>query len=317
MNKIRCQHTVCALCGEAGHTVAAKGYDYQYGTTQQPFCFVKCIRCGHLYLNPRPVSESITSIYPVNYYTKDARHSGMLVGVMKRLVIRRRLFHCNRVFQKQARILELGCGDCALLVDIKTRYPWCRVKGVDIAIPSQAMLRGRALQIDLVQANAEEVPLEEGAYDLIIMNQLLEHLQDPVRMLHEIQKALKPGGLISIETPNFDGYDRRLFNKSFWGGYYFPRHFHLFNTSSLKALLQKNGFVIVKQAQLVAPIIWIFSLGAVLEKILPGPRPQGRNPGRLLSDRNPVALGIFTLVDLLAIWCGAVTSNQKIIAQKS
>jgi hypothetical protein len=122
---------------------------------------------------------------------------------------------------------------------------------------------------------------------------------------------LKPGGLISIETPNRNGYDRRFFRAAFWGGYYFPRHLHLFDEQSLKALLEKNNFTVEYQGYLLAPIIWAFSVHARLSS-----SPAFHRLAFFFNDRNPLCLSLFTVVDLLARLAGLPTSNQKCIARK-
>jgi len=316
MADIVCENTVCALCGSTMSKVEACGHDSQYQTSIVKFCFVECTNCGHIYLNPRPTSEELAFIYPDNYYTKDSRHAGFIVSLMKKIVIKRRLAFCKTVFKKNAAILECGCGDCSLLIDIKTRYPWCHVKGVDVSISPEAINNCRSLNIDLIQENIEDMDFGEEVYDLIIMNQLIEHLHNPVVVIEKMKQALKPGRLISIETPDLDGYDRKIFQKSFWGGYYFPRHMHLFSSASLRELFEKHGFKVLRQVSLVAPIIWIFSLFNAFVHVFPAlQRPDSLFP-RLFSDRNPLALGFVTIIDLVALLFGVPTSNQKIIVQK-
>jgi len=76
------------------------------------------------------------------------------------------------------------------------------------------------------------------------------------------KKALVPGGYLSIETINIDGYDRRFFKDGCWGGYFFPRHMNLFNFTSLKRLMKNHELIVEKQFSLLAPINWVFSCHA-------------------------------------------------------
>ena len=145
------------------------------------------------------------------------------------------------------------------------------------------------------------------------MNQLIEHLWDPRLVIRKIFSALKSNGFISIETPNISGYDRRLIGDTFWGGYYFPRHLNLFSFASLARFLEESGFIVVAQYSLLAPLVWTYSLHGRLSH-------QKREEKNLLADfftdRNPLCLAAFSILDLLAISLGFISSNQKTVAQK-
>ena len=85
-------------------------------------------------------------------------------------------------------------------------------------------------------------------------------------ILGKLATTLKPGGIIAIETPDTDGYDRYFFSRGTWGGYYVPRHLNLYNFERLARLLTRSGLEIVRQKSLPAPIIWCYSLQAVLQE---------------------------------------------------
>ncbi len=315
---ISCDETVCGLCGSDDSTVFATGKDYEYNTSNQTFTFRNCLSCGHVYLDPRPSDESLHLAYPSDYYTVSGRHTSAesrLVARLKSVVIRRRLGYFRKVFRKSSHILEVGCGDSSLLVELKKKHPSLTVTGLDMKISRETLDRCRSLGIPIESVAVERANLEDQSFDLIIMNQLIEHVADPVAVMNKLAKSLKPGGFVSIETPNRDGYDRRFFKRSFWGGYYFPRHLHLFDRGGLIELVERCGLKVVCTEDLLAPVIWVFSVHALLCHRLP----EGKIKNTLsfiLSDRNPMVLAVFTAVDLLARLSGKTTSNQKIIAVK-
>src|SRR5438552_786916 len=74
--------TRCALCGANATEPEADGYDFEYNTASNPFRFVKCSACGHVYLNPRPSPSDLGVIYPSTYYTLVG--TGSLVGRLRR-----------------------------------------------------------------------------------------------------------------------------------------------------------------------------------------------------------------------------------------
>lgn len=314
---IECEPANCVVCGCRAYEIEAEGYDYLYWTSRRKFCFVRCPGCGHVYLHPRPRAESLPLLYPANYYTRAGRHTGAFLNAVKSLVIRRRLSYFKPVFTKPAAVLEIGCGDGSLLVDLKKRYPWLTVSGVDIHLSQATMKRCRTLDIRTTRCDIESLDLPGSAYDLVIMNQLVEHLRHPERTLEQVSRALKPGGLVSIETPEVNGYDRGFFKKSFWGGYYFPRHLHLFSFRTLERLLADNGLETVRHFSLVAPLIWIFSVKTALGRVFPALWRADSLPARIFGDENLLLLALFTLIDGTARLTGRSTSNQKIIARKA
>ncbi len=313
-----CVDTACVLCGCGTSGFFAKGGDYEYRTSDRVFTFVQCSACGHVYLNPRPSDRTLHLAYPSDYYTLSGRHTtgrSRLIARFKSLVINRRLRFFRPLLSGRASVLEVGCGDGSLLMDLKRRYPGLEISGLDMALPQGAAARCSAMGIAVRGVSVEQAELGLERFDLIIMNQVIEHVADPVAVMEKLSAALKPGGYVSIETPNPGGYDRRLFRQSFWGGYYFPRHLHLFGRRDLRYLMERAGLDVIVQNDLLAPIIWIFSVHALLFHGFGKDDRKNRLAG-WVSDRNPALLAVFTGVDLLARFLGCQTSNQKIIARK-
>lgn len=310
------EETACALCDGRSAKEVATGRDYEYWTSELSFTAAQCEKCGHLYLNPRPVPECASLIYPSNYYTLEGRHTtgaSFIVGTMKRLVIRNRLADFRELLSGKANVLEIGCGDCSLLLDIGRRCPNVNLTGIDLTFTAQIREECAAAGLALLEGRVEDVDLPKNTYDLIIMNQLIEHLWDPVAVIRKVAASLRDGGMVSIETVNVEGYDRALAPKSHWGAYYFPRHLNFFGFDSLRRLLALAGLATVKQYSLVAPINWAFTFHGIL---CPTPEKRDRWVGAFFTDRNPLCLGLFTVVDLVARGLGFTTSNQKTIAQK-
>ena len=60
------------------------------------------------------------------------------------------------------------------------------------------------------------------------MFHVIEHVADPPRVAERVARWLAPGGVFAVETPNLESLDARLFRERYWGGYHFPRHWHLY-----------------------------------------------------------------------------------------
>jgi SAM-dependent methyltransferase len=98
----------------------------------------------------------------------------------------------------------------------------------------------------------DEFPLEDRSFDMVLCTEVLEHLiQDPSFMLSQINRVLKPGGILILTTPN-GLYWRYLYKLAFFGNWeaYSPfgvygRHNRLWALSEIKDLLAGNNFEIV------------------------------------------------------------------------
>jgi ubiquinone/menaquinone biosynthesis C-methylase UbiE len=303
----------CVFCGETTDVVTeASGRDYEYDSTPLRFTFVRCRACRHCFLNPRPAPAAADLLYGDRYYTRTSDHQSAAFGLLGRVkdaVLRRRIREFVDHLPAGASLLEAGCGDGALLVSLRRARPDLRLTGVDLAWSPASEAALRAAQIDCIASPIESVRLPEQSFDVIVMNQVIEHVWDVRAALVTLRRALVPGGSLILATPNLDGYDRRFFRRSCWGGYYMPRHLNLFTPASLERLLEECGFRDVSIRFLTAPLVWMRSIQYAFR--------AGGVPGAaLFTDANLPALAAFTALDRLALAAGLQTSNLQAVAHR-
>ena len=306
--------TVCSCCGsEASHEIA-RARDYIYHGSDAYLSLVACDACDHIYLNPQPTTNALPIMYPENYGTFSSKfRSGFnLLAVIKNAVNRKRFGNVAGVLSKGMRILDVGCGNGELLRALAADRPDLELYGLDWHFPAATRRDLEAAGIHLIEGTLEGAPLPENFFDCVLMYQLVEHLWEPGAGLSKLATSLRPGGIIALETPDTDGYDRRFFARGAWGGYYVPRHLNLYNFDRLAQLLKKSGFEIVQQKSLPAPVIWCYSLQASLQERF-GTKTK---IARLFDLRNIGALAGFALLDMIAIGFGFKTSNQQTVARK-
>ncbi|MDG1957382.1 MAG: class I SAM-dependent methyltransferase [Candidatus Binatia bacterium] len=305
--KLATEHGGCALCGSMEGTLLAQGYDFEYLTTREEFSFWRC-SCGGTFLHPRPAPTALPTIYPENYYSYNFQDKlGPLVMRFKSLTERAKVAAYTPYLRPQARVLDIGCGDGHVLRQLDDNYsPPLDLEGVEFSEHGVAATQSLGYRVHV--GPIEEVELPEAAFDLVIMNQLIEHVRDPKAVLRKIARALAPGGHLFIETPNIDSLDARLFRKRYWGGYHLPRHFHLFDTVSLGRIVEESGLRTISQKPLVCPQFWIISVQNWL---------KDRGATKLaewISPFNPLLLAPATVIELIhqrVSW----TSNQQVVAQ--
>jgi SAM-dependent methyltransferase len=313
--EIPLEQTHCVVCGSDQWLVEARGTDTLYQTSEQEFTFVACCDCGHIYLNPRPAISAIDLIYPPVYssFTGRFSKSSSTISRIKDRVLLARLQALRLDLPADSTILDIGCGDGSFLVSVRREYPEARLIGLDWKIADQTQDRFRRFRIEAIESAVELALLPVGEVDLIVMNQLIEHLWQPSAVLESCRNALKCGGWLALETPNPDSYDRRWwFRGGLWGSYYFPRHLNLFSQSGLTRFVSDAGFEVVKHMDLLAPLCWVYTVTAYNRTRR---RPWGI-VDRIIRDTNPLILTPFAAIDWLARCCGLKTSNQKLLVRK-
>lgn len=139
--------------------------------------------------------------------------------------------------KSDGRLLEIGCGSGSML-EFMGSLGW-RTEGLDIDPAAVAKARERGLSVSL--GTLEEQRYEENTFDAVIMSHVIEHVPDPESLLRECLRILKPGGALSLVTPNTESAGRLLFGRS-WLHLDPPRHLTLFNTKTINKLAQKAGF---------------------------------------------------------------------------
>lgn len=310
---IETEHVPCPGCGGLSYENVTESFDYDYFTTDNRFSIVRCSTCSLLYLNPRPCLSEISKIYPDEY---SAYHFSNIRNPM----IRRarnfmqskkayRILKCVADSTDTPRILDIGCGSPALLTLIRdASKKEVKLYGNDF---NPEIIRSiREAGFEAIEGNFESVDWPERYFDVIVMNQVIEHLFDIVGVLNKIYKLLKNNGTLFIETPSEEGLDARLFKNKHWGGYHVPRHLAVFNPSTIENTLRRCGFEIRKVEYNPSPNFWTSSVrNTLIRKGFP------RSITRRMNYKNVVCMTFFTLLDTLTKRIHP-TSNMRVLAKK-
>ncbi|QOC22899.1 methyltransferase domain-containing protein [Wenzhouxiangella sp. AB-CW3] len=131
------------------------------------------------------------------------RHAAVAAETAARLIERLDGLRFN-----PARILDLGCGTGQAARQLHRRYPDAPVLAIDA---SRGMLnrarrqRGRwRRRFELLAGDAAALPLSDDSIDLVFCSLVLEWCRDPEKVLSELRRILRPGGLMLIATTGPD-----------------------------------------------------------------------------------------------------------------
>ena len=221
----------CNLCGTTSAPVILR--KNEWGTE---FTIVRCDGCGLVYTNPRRFAVEHDDYFKGVYLTTIERngHLDPDIEMLYRNTARR-----LEAWLHPGRLLDIGCAMGHFMNYARTRG-W-EVCGVEPSL--YAANRGRkdfGLQIHTVSVLAEaEFP--SGFVDAAVMNEVIEHLPDPAATLADAFRILKPGGWISVTTPNFACY-RSLLMKEDWTPIIPSGHLYYFTGETLDRMLRAAGF---------------------------------------------------------------------------
>ena len=111
---------------------------------------------------------------------------------------------------RSLRLLDIGCGDGALIVELTRREPEWQFAGVEIAEAAVDLATGRCPEADIRSYDGETLPYDSGEFELGVLSHVLEHVPDPVAMLAEAGRVAER---VIVEVPLEDNLSARRASK--------------------------------------------------------------------------------------------------------
>lgn len=146
------------------------------------------------------IDEAIGRIPPPNDPGLSAWHANYSQGQRVRLA--HDLAVVRDVATPDAHVLE--CGSVPLILTAALADLDYSVTGCDIdPTRYEAAINELGLRVAQVDIETEPLPFESGSFDLVIFNELFEHLRiNPIATLREVKRVLRSGGALTLSTPN-------------------------------------------------------------------------------------------------------------------
>jgi 2-polyprenyl-3-methyl-5-hydroxy-6-metoxy-1,4-benzoquinol methylase len=225
----------CPLCGPIEARPA--GAVTRDGATS---AFVRCPSCGLLFVWPRPSREAIHAYYR-------AQGSGTSYATLEERVrdeaelydarFSRRLNEIARYASPPGKLLDVGC-QMGLFLAAAQRRGWA-VQGVELTEEAAAEARRRT-GAAIWRGELAHAQHAAGSFDVVTCWHLIEHLLDPVALLREARRILKPGGLLALETPNIASSNFRRQGLE-WEYVIPPEHINYFDAATLGRAVTQAG----------------------------------------------------------------------------
>jgi len=158
-----------------------------------------------------------------------------------------------------SKLIDVGCGSGVLLARMQA-LGW-QVEGIDVDAAGVAAARNRGVSVRCGMLTDQAYP--ENHFDAVYSSHVIEHVHDPVGLLRECCRILKPGGRLIFITPNWESWGHKLFGSA-WLNLDPPRHLVLFSARNFRAAAESVGLV-VESLRSTARTGWVY--GALSRQI--------------------------------------------------
>jgi len=119
-------------------------------------------------------------------------------------------YFCYSKKSKSKRILDIGAGHGDDLLIAKKHNPRAELHAIEVYKPYVVELVKKGIEVHSVNLEVDNLPFETESVDIVIANQILEHVKEIFWLFHEVSRVLKTGGNLIIGVPNLASLHNRL-----------------------------------------------------------------------------------------------------------
>jgi len=245
--------TTCPVCGSRENRVLFSDRNRRDGLDCEG-TYVRCRKCGLVYLGVRPDWQTICGYYGSTNADVTANTGRLDIEAYRRQLEKKLPVWTKRPhllrrdphswpFEKPAagrnRMLDIGCGCGYRLFEFSVRgyETW----GIDVSADAIDVCRKILPKGRFFCGEPETLSLPENYFDYIRLDNVLEHVPDPVKTLGRCFSLLRNQGRIFVYVPHAHGLGLKIFRQDSVVSW-IPFHLQLFTRESLKDALSTAGF---------------------------------------------------------------------------
>ncbi len=212
---------------------------YQNGSWQ----YYQCGQCGLVWLHPRPSEDEVLNSYdtylPVKPGEIDSWQNMIapVVDVSANVVL-------ENTKTDGTRLLDIGCGHGFFLKRM-AQLGW-QAEGIEVSKPGRDYAR-QELGLCIHPKPLEAMAFPPNHFDAVTLFYVIEHVHDPALVLKEVNRILKPNGMLLLRWPHSTPVVKVLgpLAKKF-DIYHTPFHLYDFNPTAMRKLVAQAGFLAVQ-----------------------------------------------------------------------
>lgn len=231
MNEKYHNNVECPICGI---------FDIKEVFVEEPFRIVKCQGCTLVYTLPRLSSAQIKQMYQTKYWkSPKAREFGYTDYLndselyLKTFDLRSQII--DRYKTTPGKLLEIGSA-AGFFLKVMAEKRW-QTTGVEISALMVDYARDKLKLPDIRLGTLKQQNLPESSFDVIVLWDVIEHLENPRQILRETERLLKDDGILILETQNVESVFSKFMGKS-WHHYKHQEHLWHFSPQTITSLLK-------------------------------------------------------------------------------
>lgn len=268
----------CIACGHPDATPLLQSGDYS---------IVRCNSCRLGFLWPQPASSEQLGLYSEGYFQSDDSVGRGYSGYVEQAANHRATFRDRlRLMPSPSpgdRLLDVGAAT-GFFVEQARAAGW-NAEGVELS-PWAVDFARHTVGVPVRQGTLADANYDEASFRALTMWEVIEHLPDPVAVLHEARRVLEPGGLLHLSTPDAGSLVARVAGRRWLGWRKIPEHLYYFDLPSLTRVLRSSGFEVTRHRYVALTVTWQYALerlGAMLgtDRIARVPRAIGDRSVRI------------------------------------
>jgi len=247
----------CIACGSENRPYIDRIWDDRYGSPGI-FSVLKCVGCGQMVTSPMLAESDLPALYSQYYPRRDVDFTALkkeadLVLAPDAAAVRHRNGTDNQghyLVKPGQRVLDIGCGSCVSLLEVRN------LGGESWGIETDPNVRAIADHFGLTVhiGSIHDNPFPGADFDLIVLNQVIEHVPDPIALLKLVRARLRPGGKVVLAFPNAGSLNKRISGRQ-WINWHIPYHLHHYNKTSFPKIAKQAGYEVASM-RTITPNLW-------------------------------------------------------------
>lgn len=222
METMSAWHTKCLNCG--GHDLAKMS---RFSNSH----LLRCSSCKLVFAGRIPTDQELIQHYK-GYGREDTlsdltrqRYRELLSGWQN-------LRHSNN-------ILDVGAGN-GFFIQEAIESGW---QGYATEYTPEAVTLCRAKGAAAHQGDLDTAPFADGSFDIITAFEVLEHVRNPLELMRNVARLLRPNGMFYLTTPNFNSVSRHILGVQ-WHVIEYPEHLFYFTPATLRNMAKRAGLAV-------------------------------------------------------------------------
>jgi len=251
----------CPVCGSSNNSLIIKisSPELLNKLLLNDILVNECLDCKHIYNELREEDYlNILKYYEESYSLANLGNDNLITdkpGSLNEFSINRYELTAEfllRSCPKDINILDIGCAEGGFLKFL-SKNGFHNLSGIDTSTSYLTAAKKSSPQINFEIGVAESIPFPDAYFDVIVIDQVLEHLHHPLVALDEISRVLREDGKVIVGVPNASWYSRVGFFPYYW--FLLKEHLQHFNIATLTQLFGRKSLTLISYRETLTPMI--------------------------------------------------------------